>query len=158
MAKKIRAKLVMELLAQGMPVRAISSSRHIAHQSIRKVREAAKREGVRWEDVRDMDDADVYDLLFPSHTESEGACIQVDYDYVHKELQKDGVTLLLLFEEHCDEAAQLGLAHKSYTTFCRGYKDYRLSVSTFSGTPITMKAWIMPMKRFSWRALVKNST
>ncbi|MBR0405269.1 MAG: transposase [Eggerthellaceae bacterium] len=34
----------------------------------------------------------------------------------------------------------------------------RLSVSTYSGTPITMKACTMPMNRFSWRALGKNST
>lgn len=124
MAKKIRAKLVLELLSKGVSVRTISSTRHIAHQSIRKVREAAEREGVTWEDVSDLDDSDVYRLLFPSESEQDGACIQVDYDYVHGELQRDGVTLLLLFEEHCDEAREQGLAHKSYTTFCRGYREY----------------------------------
>ena len=33
-----------------------------------------------------------------------------------------------------------------------------LSVKTYSGTPMTMKAWTMPMKRFSCRAFGKNST
>ncbi len=124
MAKRIRAKLVMELLSQGMSVRTISSTRHIAHQSIGKVRDAAEREGVTWEDVRDLGDLDVCKLLFPSEFEQDEACLPVDYDYVHKELQRDGVTLLLLFEEHCDEARERNLAHKSYTTFCRGYRDH----------------------------------
>ena len=37
-------------------------------------------------------------------------------------------------------------------------EHFMLSVSTNSGTPISMKAWIMPMNRFSWRAFGKNST
>ena len=36
--------------------------------------------------------------------------------------------------------------------------DFMLSVSTSSGTPMARKAWTIPMSRFSWRALGKNST
>lgn len=124
MAKRIRAKLVLELLDRGMTAREIQRTRHIAQQSVRKVRAAARERGVAWDDVADLEDGEVYDLLFPEQAEAEGACCKVDYDYVHSELQREGVTLLLLFEEHCDEAEAKGMAHKSYTTFCRGYRDY----------------------------------
>ena len=51
MAKKINAKLVLELLGKGMSGREIARTRRIAPQSVKKVREAAKEGGVTWEDV-----------------------------------------------------------------------------------------------------------
>ena len=51
MAKRIRAKLVLELLARGMSGREIRSTRHISHRSIKLVRDAADRAGVTWDDV-----------------------------------------------------------------------------------------------------------
>ena len=124
MAKKINAKLVLELLGKGMSGREISRTRHIAPQSVRKVRDAAEEKGVSWSDVERMDEREVYDLLFPQQAEAESACMRPDYDYVHKELQRDGVTLLILYAELRDQAAEKGLACKSYGTFCRGYKEY----------------------------------
>jgi len=124
MAKKINAKLVLELLGKGMSGREIARTRRIAPQSVKKVREAAEEKGVAWHDVERMGEREVYDLLFPGQAEAESACMQPDYDYVHKELQRDGVTLLILYAELRDQAAEKGLACKSYGTFCRGYKDY----------------------------------
>lgn len=62
MAKKINAKLVLELLGKGMSGREIAQTRHIAPQSVRKVREAAEEKGVSWPDVERMEEREVYDL------------------------------------------------------------------------------------------------
>ncbi len=124
MAKKINAKLVLELLGKGMSVREISRTRHIAPRSIKKVREAAEARGVTWEDAAGMNEADVYDLLFPEQAEARDAVAEADYDYVHAELQKVGVNQKLLWEEYRDGAESEGLAYVSYGTFCRGYKSY----------------------------------
>ena len=48
MAKKINAKLVLELLGKGMSGREIARTRRIAPQSVKKVREAAEERGVAW--------------------------------------------------------------------------------------------------------------
>ena len=124
MAKRIRAKLVLELLAKGMTGREIRSTRHISQRSIRLVRDAAERRGLTWDDVADMPDRDVYDLLFPAQAVAREAYSEPDWELVHSELQRDGVTLKLLWEEHCDEAARDGLVTKSYNTFCRGYQAF----------------------------------
>lgn len=124
MAKKIRAKLVLELLHDGLSGREIRQTRRIAPQSIKKVREAAEERGITWERVEGMSEDDVYDMLFPDQAAAREACAQVDYDYVHAELQKVGVNLTLLYEEYVDEAKAEGLASKSYTTFTRGYSEY----------------------------------
>ncbi len=124
MARRINAKLVLELLGRGMSGREIYRSRRIAQQSVKKVRDAARQKGVSWEDVSTMSERQVYDLLFPERAEIEDATAQVDYDYVHDELQRDGVTLLILWEEYRDQAIAEELVPKSYTTFCRGYRRY----------------------------------
>lgn len=124
MARKINAKLVLELLGKGMSAREIRRTRHIAPQSVAKVRAAAEAAGVGWEDVATMDEGDVYRLLFPESAKAEEAFIEPDYDYVHTELQRTGVTMQLLHEELRDRAAEEGLLCKSYTTFCRGYADH----------------------------------
>ena len=124
MAKRIRAKLVLELLARGMTGREIRSTRHVSQRSIKLVREAAERAGVTYDDVACMPDREVYDLLFPLQKAVRDSYAEPDWEWVHSELQRDGVTLKLLWEEHCDEAARDGLVSKSYNTFCRGYQSF----------------------------------
>ncbi|MDO4539025.1 MAG: IS21 family transposase [Coriobacteriales bacterium] len=124
MAKRIRAKLVLELLEKGMTGREIRSTRHISQRSVKLVREAAERAGVTYGDVADLPDQEVYDLLFPAQKVAREAYAEPDWELVHSELQRDGVTLKLLWEEHCDDAGQRGLVAKSYNTFCRGYKSW----------------------------------
>ena len=62
MAKRINAKLVLELLGRGMSAREIYRTRRISQQSVRKVREAAEARGVTWADAVGMSEPDVYDL------------------------------------------------------------------------------------------------
>lgn len=99
MARNINAKLVLELLGRGMSSREIQRTRHIAPQSITKARNRAKEKGIGWSDVSNMEEAEVYRLLFPETVKAEEAFLKPDYDYVHSELQKTGVTMQLLYEE-----------------------------------------------------------
>ena len=54
----------------------------------------------------------------------EAATAQADYVHVHGELQRDGVTLLVLWEEYRDQAVARDLVPKSHTTFCRGHRAH----------------------------------
>ena len=85
MAKRIRAKLVLELLARGMTGREIRSTRHVSQRSIKLVREAAERVGVTWGDVADMTAGEVYDLLFPAQAVAREAYSEPDWELVHSE-------------------------------------------------------------------------
>lgn len=127
MARRINAKLVLELLGKNMSARQIQSTRHIAQDSVRKVKAAAEVVGITWQDVANMDEREVYELLFPRVAEAESKISRPDYAYIHEELQKAGVTLKLLYEEHCDEAKSNNLVPQSYTTFCRGYREFTVT-------------------------------
>lgn len=50
-----------------------------------------------------------------------------DYEYVHKELKKIGVTLKLLWQEYCDKCNSLNEISMGYTKFCEEYGDYTIS-------------------------------
>jgi transposase len=50
-----------------------------------------------------------------------------DYEYIHKELKKVGVTLKLLWNEYKDKCRTENTIPMGYTKFCQGYSDYTIS-------------------------------
>src|SRR5690625_3370091 len=126
MVRKIRAKLVLELRAQGVSARAIAAGQGISRNSIASVLEAADRDNIRWEDVAELSEHDVYELVFPGRAAHRSVYAQPDWDVVHKELARVGVTLKLLHSEYADAHAASGQPVMSYDRFCRIYQKYVL--------------------------------
>lgn len=62
--------------------------------------------------------------MFPERAAAERSIVRPDYDMVHSELRRTGVTLKLLWEEYHAQCLKDGSAHVSYPTFSRGYSDY----------------------------------
>lgn len=97
MANKIDVKLVLELRQANMSQRTIASSRHISTKSVAAVWKRADALGVTYADMADKSDDEVYTLFFPDKFRKETVYAPVNYEYVHSELKKTGVTLKLLF-------------------------------------------------------------
>ena len=95
MVRRIKAKLVLRLRAEGFSKRRIEAQGMSRH-SVLAVFEAADREGIDYDAVADLEDAEVYARLFPGRGEHDSVHAQPDWDQVHKELAKVGVTLKLL--------------------------------------------------------------
>jgi len=51
-----------------------------------------------------------------------------DYEYIHREMAKSGVTLSLLWNEYCEGCRLGGEIPFMYTQFCKHYRDF-VSVS-----------------------------
>lgn len=124
MVRKIRAKLVLQLQAEGLSGRAISVSQGMSRKSVTAVIDAAERAGVRWDDVAELAESDVYSLVFPGRGEHESVFAQPDWDRVHKEMARVGVTLKLLHGEYADECALKNEPAMGYDRFCRTYQRY----------------------------------
>ena len=54
MVRKIRAKLVLQLRAEGLSGRAIAASQGMSRKSVTAVLEAADTAGISWDDVADL--------------------------------------------------------------------------------------------------------
>ncbi|MDY5497542.1 MAG: hypothetical protein SPF99_06120, partial [Anaerobutyricum sp.] len=48
-----------------------------------------------------------------------------DYDYIDKEMMRNGVTLKLLWNEYCEECRQIDQLPLMYSQFCFHYQKYR---------------------------------
>jgi|SRR5690625_1788092 len=126
MVRKIRAKLVLQLRAEGLSGRAIASSQGMSRKSVRAVFEAADDAGIDWDDVADLSDEEVYSRLFPGRGEHESVFAQPDWERVHREMARVGVTLKLLHGEYLDATAAVGDPAMGYDRFCRTYQRHVL--------------------------------
>ena len=126
MVRKIRAKLVLQLRAEGLSGRAIGASQGMSRKSITAVLEAADAAGVVWDDIADSTDREVYARLFPGRGEHQSVFAQPDWDQVHREMARVGVTLKLLHGEYADSCAAAGEPTMGYDRFCRTYQRHVL--------------------------------
>jgi transposase len=126
MVRKIKAKAVLSLRADGLSGRAISVSQGISRNSVADVFEAADRLGADWDDLRDRPEAEVYALLFPGRGEHQSVFVQPDWAEVHRQLARVGMTLKLLHGEYQDACAASRQPAMSYDRFCKSYQRHVL--------------------------------
>ena len=122
MANKINVKLILELLQTPMSQREIIETRHISSKSITAVCRRAAELGISYADLVDKSDDEVYLLFFPDKFQKETMYASVNYEYVHSELKKTGVTLKLLWQEYKD-GVKNGIP-VGYTKFRDDYAKY----------------------------------
>lgn len=125
MVRKIKAKLVLRLRAEGFSGRQIAAQGMSRH-SVAAVIDAADREGLSWDEVADLDEQDVYARLFPGRGEHVSVHAQPDWEQVHKELARVGVTLKLLHGEYVDDCRTSGVTAMGYDRFCKNYQQHVL--------------------------------
>lgn len=125
MAKKIQVKQILELRAAGLSLNNIARSRHMSKSSVSDVFQIALERGISFGDVKEMRPEEVYTLFYPDKHAEETIYSNPDYEYIHKELSKVGVTLKLLWKEYKDKCtgSKSGIA-VGYTKFCTGYARY----------------------------------
>ncbi|MCC6099752.1 MAG: hypothetical protein LIV25_10995 [Olsenella sp.] len=125
MARKIRARPMLQQLAAGTSRNAIARSPGVPEHSIQAVAEAAEREKVSWQDAEGMEEGEPCSRPFPERADAaECACPDPDWDAIHRELRKTGVTLRLLHGGHADALKAEGKPWMSYDRFCRRYAEY----------------------------------
>lgn len=124
MANKINVKLILELRDAGMSRNGIASTRHMSRHSVSDVFHLADEKGITYSDVRFLDEKDVYRIFYPDKYVVDDLYKDPDYEYIHQELRKTGVTLKLLWEEYKDKCLDTDSIPMGYTKFCEGYKNH----------------------------------
>ena len=124
MARKIEVKLILQLHHEGMSQNAIASTRHMSKTSVSDVLQKAKEMDIDYPQVSSRSDEDVYRLFYPDKFQSTIIYEPIDYDYVHDELKKTGVTLKLLWEEYSDSCRKKEKLPMGYRRFTEGYGNH----------------------------------
>lgn len=119
----INYRKILELKIEGVSQRTISSSTGHSRNTISDVVRRAKELGI--ESLNEtMTNQWLEAFLFPEKQAIEKGYFPVNWELVHKELQRKNVTLTLLHYEYALEARESGKHPYAYRTFAENYGKY----------------------------------
>jgi transposase len=121
--RRLSVRQIKEVLrlkhALGLSHREIAQSLHISSSTVSDYLRLAKAAQVHWPLPEEMTEEALYKKLYQPVTHKVNRP-RPDWPYLHRELRRKGVTLLLLWREYRDQHPE-GLG---YTRFCIEYRQY----------------------------------
>lgn len=100
--------------------REIALSLNMSPGTVSDYLQRAKAAGLSWPLSKELSEQSLYDILFLPVKEKRIVKQYPDWEYIHRELHKKGVTLQLLWREYRENNTQ-GLG---YSQFCKNYRDH----------------------------------
>jgi len=124
--ERLSMRKIMEILRlkheRGLSNRKIAASCNVHKNTVANYLQRAEQAGISWPLPENMSESKLYHLLFPDQSKARPEYApRPDWNLVHRELQKKGVTLFLLWEEY-KQAHPNGY---KYSWFCREYRKWR---------------------------------
>ena len=120
----INYREILRLDSLGYSKRKIASSVQSSRNKVRDVLRRANDYGITWPLDSDVTNADIKGILYPEKDEAAGTRKEPDYDYIHKELARQGVTLTLLWTEYCSSCSAEGKTPYMYSQYCDKYRKW----------------------------------
>jgi transposase len=114
---------ILRLKNLGINNSQIAESMAISRPTVIAALRRAAAQGLDWQAVESLSERELAELLFPQGNSKPGYKIP-DYDYVHRELAKPGVTQQLLWFEYCDQCHAAGEVPYQLTQFKTHYREY----------------------------------
>ena len=108
MYRKPQVRRILEYLRDGLSAREIARMLHVSRNTISRIQMSAKQSGRSLEELLRLEDELLYEMFFPEKFAKDPIYADINYAYVHNELKKTGVTLKLLWEEHCEKCRKEG--------------------------------------------------
>lgn len=115
---------ILMLRSMGCSQREIERNKIASRETSKAVFEIADRLGICWPLDDDITNADLERLLFPNKYKNACLYVEPDYQYIHRELAKPGVTLTLLWEEYRSKCYETGKTPYMSTQFGDKYRKW----------------------------------
>ncbi len=126
---------ILELHSQGYSQISIESSVRSSHQTVRAVLDRAAELHITWPLEDDVTNEMLDELFNGKRSGNPSPYAVIDYDYIHRELSKKGVTLTLLWQEYCERAYVNGETPYMSTQFGDKYRRWaRITKATMRVT------------------------
>ena len=98
---------ILRLHSLGLTHREIVDAAGCGRNTVTRTLARAREQKLDWQQAQSMSQQGVSQRLFP--TEQKDPVYKMpDYEWVHREMQKNGVTLSLLWVEYCEQCHQNG--------------------------------------------------
>lgn len=119
----LNEKQILSLRADGYSQRKIAQLTTTSRNTIAKIFTAADSQKLFWDQAKFMNEHSIHKRLFPEE-ENLLTLTPPDFDYIHKELLKDGVTLKLLWDEYASQCRSIHKPFYKYSYFCEMYGEH----------------------------------
>lgn len=114
---------ILRLRNLGINHTKIAESMGIARQTVVTTLQRAAAGELDWQTAETLSDRELAAKLFPKG-EGKPTYKTPDYDYIHRELAKPGMTQQLLWLEYCDQCRNSGEIPFQLTAFKTYYREY----------------------------------
>lgn len=114
---------ILRLHSQGISQRSIAASCGCGKGTVQRTIEHAREHGLTWPLPAEMTDERLRKLFSPSVREVVGYK-DPDFEKIHRDMAKSGVTMSLLWNEYSGECRQSGEIPYMYSAFCDRYREY----------------------------------
>ncbi len=114
---------VLRLNSLGLNKTEIAQSCGYSRNTVTAILQRAESCGLKWPLPDSFSDKHLAEMIYPSAS-GKPVFKMPDYEYVHRELQKNSVTLNLLWLEYCDACRTAGEIPYQSTQFNKYYNDF----------------------------------
>ena len=119
----VNYKEILRLSSLGIKNTQIASSCNCSRTTVINALKRAEECNFNWEKASNLSNEELTKRILAGNKSS--VTYQMpDYEYVHHELSKKGVTLGLLWLEYCDQCRESGLIPYKHTQFYKYYRDF----------------------------------
>lgn len=115
---------ILRLHSLGTSRRSISQQVQSSRDTVATTITVAKAAGISWPLDDDVTNQELQELLFPGRYALASPYTIPDYEWIHRELAKTGVTLTLLWGEYCTKVRNDGGVPYMYTQFGDKYRKW----------------------------------
>ena len=109
---------IIRLTGLGFSQRNIMASCGVAQKTVVKVQKRARELNLSWPLDESMTDVELQRLMFSKDSSVSQNKRMPDYDYIHKELLRNGVSKKLLWTEYMEDCRANGDERLMYSQFC----------------------------------------
>lgn len=109
---------IIRLTGLGFSQRNIMASCGVAQKTVVKVQKRARELNLSWPLDESMTDTELQRLMFAKESLASKNKRMPDYDYIHKELLRNGVSKKLLWTEYMEDCRANGDEPLMYSQFC----------------------------------------
>lgn len=118
-----KEKEILQRFFKGESQRTIAAVLQVSRNTVAKVIRACHEHRIDASSLDGIDLDALHHHLFPEKADL--PCqVPPDYEFIHKELLKSGVTLKLLWEEYVADCRQANKLYFMYSQFCKRYRDF----------------------------------
>lgn len=114
---------ILRLRSLGLNHSKIAESMGISRQTVVTALQRAQTQELNWQTAESLSDKELAQRLMPQ-ANGKSSYKLPDYEYVHRELAKPGMTQQLLWLEYCDQCRAAGEMPYQLTQFKTHYREY----------------------------------